>query len=143
MEVIRQGLADHYVRFGRRLALVQRAKRILSSSGFRKKGKEKKHDQYKDLDLTEPSQPRSVRHIFPLANHNASWIAYSPLVWLLGYFLIHHLMFLYMSLVSSNKAVIRFRLCTALSLLFNSFAAKQCILIREMKAFIDFTGTYL
>lgn len=59
MEVIRLGLSDPRVRFGRRLALVQRAKRVLSSPAFQK-GKKKKCEEFADLDLKEPSPPKSV-----------------------------------------------------------------------------------
>ena len=59
MEVIRQGLSDSHVRFGRRLALIQRAKRILSSSAFQK-GKKKKCEDFADLVLQEPSPSKSV-----------------------------------------------------------------------------------
>ena len=59
LEVIRQGLSDPHVRFGRRLALVQRAKRILSSPAFQK-GKKKKCEDFLDLDLKEPSPCKCV-----------------------------------------------------------------------------------
>lgn len=54
LEVIRQGLSDPHVRFGRHLALVQRAKRILSSQAF-KKGRRKESEEFEHLDLKEPS----------------------------------------------------------------------------------------
>ena len=60
MEVIRQGLSDPHVRFGRRLALIQRAKRIISSRAFQK-GKKKKSEDFEDLDLKEPKPSKSVR----------------------------------------------------------------------------------
>lgn len=57
--MIRRGLADPNVRFGRRLALVQRAKRILASPGLQKKLKGKVED-FGDLQLIEPNVPQSV-----------------------------------------------------------------------------------
>ena len=60
MEVIRQGLSDPHVRFGRRLSLIQRAKRIISSPSFQK-GKKKKSEDFADLDLKEPKPSKSVR----------------------------------------------------------------------------------
>ena len=59
MVVIRQALSDPHVRFGRRLALIQRAKRILSSPAFQK-GKKKKCEDFADLDLKEPNPSKSV-----------------------------------------------------------------------------------
>lgn len=59
MAVIRKGLSDPHVRFGRRLALVQRAKRILCSPAFQK-GKKKKCDEFADLELKEPKPSKSV-----------------------------------------------------------------------------------
>jgi len=59
MVVIRQGLSDPHVRFGRQLALIQRARRILSSPAFQK-GKKKKCEEFADLDLIEPNPPKSV-----------------------------------------------------------------------------------
>lgn len=60
MEVIKQGLSDPQVRFGRRLALIQRAKRIISSPAFQR-GKKKKSENFTDLDLKEPNLSKSVR----------------------------------------------------------------------------------
>ena len=59
MQVIREALLDPHVRFGRRLALIQRAKRILSSPAFTK-GKKKKCEDYEDLELIEPDSSKSV-----------------------------------------------------------------------------------
>ena len=59
MLVIRQALSDPHVRFGRRLALIQRARRILSSPAFQK-GKKNKCEEFADLDLKEPNPSNSV-----------------------------------------------------------------------------------
>ena len=59
MKVIREALSDPQVHFGRRLALIQRAKRILSSPAFTK-GKKKKWEGYADLELKEPNPSKSV-----------------------------------------------------------------------------------
>lgn len=61
LEISKAGLQDSYVRFGRRLALIQRVKKIVLSGAFKKK-KDTEYDCKIDEGLLEePTPPETVR----------------------------------------------------------------------------------